>query len=77
MNHLIKSHVYRFELPGTNSFNFLLTHALGGGGVQSLQMDRQGKIYAQILLSMPVTVPEEWVVEWLAQRQKNAEKAKL
>lgn len=34
--------------------------ALGGGGVASLRVDRQGKAYAQMLLTMEVDVPQEW-----------------
>jgi len=74
MNHLVKGSVYRYEVPGINAFNFILTKSLGGGGVQSLQMDRQGKIYAQILLSLPITVPQEWVSDWI---KNHPNKAKL
>jgi hypothetical protein len=48
--------VQRWELPGTQSFNFLLPHALGGGGVASLRTDPQGKAFAQMLLEFPVPV---------------------
>jgi len=34
--------------------------ALGGGGVASLQIDRQGKSFAQKLLSLTVNVPKAW-----------------
>ena len=75
MRHLIKPPgvVRRFELPGSSSFNFLLTRALGkpemfpflmnisgGGGLSSLQVDRQGKSYGQMLLSLELDVPAEW-----------------
>lgn len=49
--------VERWELPGTMSFNFLLHHALGGGGAASLRTDPQGKAFAQQLLDFPVPVP--------------------
>lgn len=49
--------VTRFELPGLNALNFLLTNALGGGGVASLRIDPQGKAFAQQLLEMPVKIP--------------------
>lgn len=48
-------------VPGISGLNFVLTQALGGGGLASLHMDRQGKAYAQILLSLPVTVPRQWL----------------
>ena len=47
----------RFVLPGLSALNFVLHHALGGGGVASLRNDPQAKGYAQILLDSPVTLP--------------------
>ncbi len=49
--------VERWTLPGTNSLNFLLHHALGGGGAGSLRTDPQGKAFAQMLLDHPVPIP--------------------
>ncbi len=48
--------VERFLLPGSNALNFLLHDVLGGGGVASIRNDPQGKGYAQLLLSCPVTI---------------------
>jgi len=59
--HVLKGKVERWELPGTNAFNFLLHNALGGGGVASLRIDPQAKTWAQMLLDLPVEVPEAWV----------------
>lgn len=59
--HILRGHVQRYELPGVDGFNFVLHHVLGGGGTASLRMDPQGKAFAQMLLDMPVAVPEEWV----------------
>ena len=47
----------RYVLPGLCALNFVLHHALGGGGVASLRNDPQAKGYAQILLDSPVTLP--------------------
>lgn len=49
--------VSRFELPGLDALNFLLSNALGGGGMASLRIDPQGKAFAQQLLEMPVKIP--------------------
>jgi hypothetical protein len=46
-----------WELPGTMSLNFLLHHALGGGGAGSLRTDPQGKYFSQMLLEFPIPVP--------------------
>ncbi len=56
-SHVCEGPVERFELPGTNAFNFLLHDALGGGGVGSLNLDVQAKTYAQQLLAFPVLLP--------------------
>ncbi len=57
LSHLVRGPVTRFEVPGFGAFNFLLEQALAGGGIASLRNDPWGKGMAQILLSMPVTVP--------------------
>lgn len=49
--------VSRYEMPGINGLNFMLTNALGGGGMASLRADPQGKCYGQILLGMPIRIP--------------------
>ncbi|NGY03479.1 acyclic terpene utilization AtuA family protein [Solimonas terrae] len=49
--------VARWRLPGSDSFNILLRHALGGGGAASLRTDPQGKAFAQMLLDIPVAIP--------------------
>ena len=49
--------VSRWYLPGSQSLNFLLENALGGGGVASLRIDPQGKAFAQQLLEFPIPVP--------------------
>jgi hypothetical protein len=52
--------VERFDLPGINALNFVLHDSLGGGGTSSLRLDTQAKTYAQLLLGMPIPVPEAW-----------------
>jgi len=50
--------VERYELPGLGALNFVLRHALGGGGTLSLRADHQGKTLAQALLALELDVPE-------------------
>lgn len=57
MGHLIKGDVVRYELPGLRAVNFVCTYALGGGGMGSVSVDRQGKAFAQQLISYQVPVP--------------------
>ena len=62
MKHVLdpkRGSVSHWELPGFNAFNFLLRHALGGGGIASLRIDPQGKAFAQQLLDFPVPVSAE------------------
>ena len=56
--YLMSGDVERYDLPGIHGVNFLLHDALGGGGIASLRNDPQGKAYAQILLDIPIAVPE-------------------
>ena len=49
--------VERWDLPASHSLNFLLRHALGGGGAASLRSDPQGKAFAQMLLDYPIPIP--------------------
>lgn len=55
--------VKRYELPNLGALNYVVEHALGGGGSTSLQLDAQGKTYAQALLRMPIHVPDALGVE--------------
>jgi hypothetical protein len=57
--HLVRGPARRFEAPGLHAFNFLLQHALGGGGMASPRIDPQGKAYAPMALEIIVRVPAE------------------
>ncbi|MBX6419512.1 MAG: DUF1446 domain-containing protein [Nevskia sp.] len=59
--HFVRGEVRRYEWPGLHGFNFLMTRALGGGGMASLRYDPQGKMLAQILMDFPLRVPREWL----------------
>ena len=56
---LVKGKVERFELPNLSALNFLLHHALDGGGTVSLMNDSQGKVLSTALLRMEIDVPED------------------
>lgn len=61
LEHLLddeNSTVKRWQLPGIHGLNFLLTGALGGGGIASLRIDPQGKAFAQQLLEIPIPVSQ-------------------
>lgn len=49
--------VRRYRLPGLGALNFVLERALGGGGVESLLPDPQGKTLAPALLRRRIRVP--------------------
>eukprot|EP01064_Diplonema_japonicum_P029412 TRINITY_DN4755_c0_g1_i1.p1 TRINITY_DN4755_c0_g1~~TRINITY_DN4755_c0_g1_i1.p1 ORF type:complete len:598 (+),score=112.92 TRINITY_DN4755_c0_g1_i1:585-2378(+) len=55
-----KGRVERFDLPGTDSMNFLLYNTLGGGGTSSLHSDPLAKTYASQLLAMEISAPLSW-----------------
>ena len=54
---ICRGEVERYELPNLRALNFVLHHALDGGGLVSLRMDNQGKTYAAALLRMEIDVP--------------------
>jgi hypothetical protein len=51
--------VERFELPNLGALNFLLHHALGGGGTISLRTDAQGKTLSTALLKMEIAIEDK------------------
>jgi hypothetical protein len=55
----------RFEAPGLSALNFLMQHALGGGGMASLRIDPQGKAFGQMALEMMIPVPRNWIDQGL------------
>lgn len=66
-SHFLEGEVTRYELPGLNGFNFLLTNVLDGGGMASLRHDSQGKMFAQILMDFRIEVPRLWMEKnWLS-----------
>ncbi len=49
--------VERYEIPNLNALNFVLHHALDGGGTISLKTDNQAKTYSSALLRMQIDLP--------------------
>jgi hypothetical protein len=60
LGHLVGGPAERFEAPGLNALNFLISNALGGGGMASRRIDPQGKAYGQMTLEMTIPVPRSW-----------------
>jgi hypothetical protein len=58
--HLVGGKVTRYDVPGVHAYNFVLEQALGGGGAGSLRNDPLGKSFGQVLLTLPVEVPQAW-----------------
>ncbi|HET8748491.1 MAG TPA: acyclic terpene utilization AtuA family protein [Ramlibacter sp.] len=58
--HLVVGEVRPYDPPGIHAMNFVCSEALDGGGMASLRNDPLGKGMAQILLTMPVQVPQGW-----------------
>jgi len=56
--HLVRGRVERFHLPGIAAINYLLHEALDGGGPASARFDPLGKGMGQMLLDLPVAVPQ-------------------
>jgi len=46
--------VTRYEVDGICALNFVMTHALGGGVLRSLAIDKHGKALSSALLEMEI-----------------------
>ena len=57
-SHVLNGSIYCWEVPGIYGINFLLKNSLGGGGMASLNIDPQGKAYAQQIIDFKIPVPE-------------------
>lgn len=57
LGHYVKGPIRIYEVPGIGAFNIVAEQALDGGGLSSLRADPLGKAMAQILLTMPVSIP--------------------
>lgn len=57
---LVHGEVRRYELPKQHAINLVLEQALGGGVTRSLSLDPHGKSYSALILTMPVTVDDEF-----------------
>ena len=55
--------VDRYRLDNISALNFVLHHALDGGGTVSLLLDNQGKTLSQALLNMPVEIRSDLLGE--------------
>jgi len=56
---VVAGDVVRHELPNIAAFNFVLSHALGGGVTRSLALDAHGKSLSSALLELDVPDPDE------------------
>jgi hypothetical protein len=57
--HVSPGEVRRYGVPGIDGVNIVVEDVLGGtGGTSTLRYDPQGKSYAAMLLSLPVSLPE-------------------
>jgi hypothetical protein len=68
----VHGQVVRFEAPGLHAFNFLLSDALGGGGMASRRIDPQGKAYGQRALEMRIPVPKS-IADALAEEPSQSQ----
>ena len=64
---LVQGRISRYEMPNVEALNFVLENSLGGGVTRSLSLDPHGKSYSALILTMPVTVPDDIAKELLGQ----------
>ena len=58
-SHVLEGKVLSWCVPSINGINFLLKDSLGGGGMASMNIDPQGKSYAQQLLEYEIHVDDK------------------
>ena len=56
---LVQGTVVRHEVPNVWALKFVMDHALGGGGPQSLRADNLGKTLGGALLRLEIDVPDD------------------
>ena len=61
LGELVRGDVVRHELPNLCAFNFVITHALGGGVTRSLALDAHGKSLSAALLELEIPAPDDRV----------------
>ena len=54
---MVEGDVMRYEAPNVLALNFVMHHALGGGGPRSLRSDNLGKTLGGALVRMEIDVP--------------------
>ena len=62
-SHVLDGKVLSWDVPGINGLNFLLMNSLGGGGMASMNIDPQGKSYAQQLLEYEIPIDKDLITE--------------
>ena len=62
-SHVLDGKVLSWDVPGINGLNFLLMNSLGGGGMASMNIDPQGKSYAQQLLEYEIPINKDLITE--------------
>tara|TARA_S200000501_G_scaffold51753_1_gene41750 strand:+ start:376 stop:2169 length:1794 start_codon:yes stop_codon:yes gene_type:complete len=62
-SHVLDGKVLSWDVPGINGLNFLLMNSLGGGGMASMNIDPQGKSYAQQLLEYEIPINKDLINE--------------
>jgi len=55
---MVKGEIVRYDLPSLNGFNFVMTHALGGGATMSLRLDSLGKSMGSAVMRMKIHVED-------------------
>jgi len=56
---MVKGEIIRYEVETLKGFNYVMTHALGGGATHSLRLDSLGKSMGSAFLRMRIQVEED------------------
>ena len=55
---MVKGDIVRYDVPSLYGFNFVMTHALGGGATHSLRLDTLGKSLGSAIMRIKIEVED-------------------
>lgn len=58
---IAKGRVTRYEMPNISALNFVFENILEGGRTRTLSFEESGKALSSLMLSLPVSVPDDFV----------------
>lgn len=58
---IAKGSVQRYEVPNVHALNFVIEDVLEGGRTRTLAFDESGKALSSLMLTLKISVPDDYV----------------